>query len=138
MKNRNKGFNNASGVIPTPPKAPTCPEGYAQKTYTYLNGKTRTICVPLPKGIVYSDKKSNQIKMQNKVYAFANFRNAEGELTGRLQMPQASIVGTAVGAIAGHFIGRNAKSGVATKLNAYNGAAYGLLIGALIEGYRSV
>lgn len=76
--------------------------------------------------------------MKNKVYAFANFRNAEGELTGRLQMPQASIVGTAVGAIAGHFIGRNAKSGMAKKLNAYNGAGYGLLIGALIEGYRSV
>lgn len=76
--------------------------------------------------------------MQNKVYAFANFRNAEGELSGRLKMPQASIVGTAVGAIAGHFIGRNAKLGLATKLNAYNGAAYGLLIGALIEGYRSV
>jgi hypothetical protein len=27
---------------------------------------------------------------------------------------------------------------MAKKLNAYNGAAYGLLIGALIEGYRSV
>ena len=82
--------------------------------------------------------------MQNKVYAFANFRNAEGELSGRLKLPAASLVGTAVGAVAGHFIGRNAqsgtasKSGIASKLNAYNGAAYGLLIGALIEGYRSV
>jgi uncharacterized protein YcfJ len=76
--------------------------------------------------------------MQNKVYAFANFRNAEGELSGRLKLPAASLVGTAVGAVAGHFIGRNAQSGIASKLNAYNGAAYGLLIGALIEGYRSV
>jgi hypothetical protein len=49
------GFRNASGVIPTPPKVPICPKGYAQKTYTYLNGKTRTICVPIPRGIRYSD-----------------------------------------------------------------------------------
>jgi hypothetical protein len=50
-------FKNASGVLPTPPDSnnPTCPMGYAQKTYTYLNGKTRTICVPLPRRFVYSD-----------------------------------------------------------------------------------
>lgn len=76
--------------------------------------------------------------MQNaKIYALPNFRNAEGELTGKIKMPASSLVGTAIGAVAGHFIGKSAKTGRAKKLNAYNGAAIGLLLGSFAEGFRS-
>jgi hypothetical protein len=72
-----------------------------------------------------------------KTYAFTNFRNAEGELTGRLKLPTATITGTALGALGGFLIGRYAKSPMAKKVNVYNGAAVGLIIGAFIEGKNS-
>jgi uncharacterized protein YcfJ len=72
-----------------------------------------------------------------KTYAFTNFRNAEGELTGRLKMPAASITGTAIGALGGFLIGKYAKFPMAKKINVYNGAAVGLIVGVFLDGRNS-